>query len=74
MKKKKKKRKLIEIFERFSLIFLLKSSKDLSMKMHKDFQNNEITRQSYVKIFVRSQKRFGFWKKNLILWLNLMAF
>jgi hypothetical protein len=53
----------MKIFERFSPLFLtnsfsnlffLKSSKDLPKKIYEDPQKNEISRRSFVKIFVRS--------------------
>ncbi len=38
----------------FSNLFFLKSSKDLPTKMYKGLPKNEISRRSYVKIFVIS--------------------
>ena len=35
-------------------IFFLKSSKDLPTKIYEDLSKNDISRSSYVKIFVRS--------------------
>ena len=45
---------LISSKNSFSNLFFLISSKDLQTKVYEDLQKNEISRRSYVKIFVRS--------------------
>ena len=34
--------------------------------MYEDFQKNEISRRSYVKIFGRSKKKFGSWEYDVV--------
>ena len=82
----------MQIFERFSPLFLtnsfsnlffLKSLKDVPTKMFEDLQKNEISRRSYVKIFMRShssedlKKDLGpgqfFYLKDQFLWSRSKA-